>query len=101
MAALAPLVGQVAGIEQCPIHIEQDGMRYSVTAGDLIEQSCEGVPGLAREGEPIYLDNTCHPANQKLALAKAVSARFHAFGIDFEDATGLKNGHFAPFAWSA
>jgi hypothetical protein len=100
MAALAPLVGKVAGVEQRAIRIERESMRYSVSAGELIEQSCEGVPGPAREGEPIYLDNTCHPANPRLALAKASNARFHAFGIDFENASGQKNGHFAPFAWA-
>jgi hypothetical protein len=101
MAALAPLVGQMAGLEQRPIRFEQEGMRYSVTAGELVKQSCEGIPGPAREGEPIYLDNTCHPVNHKLAFAKAVSSSFHAFGIDFECASGSKNAHFAPFAWSA
>ncbi|HEX9835671.1 MAG TPA: DUF1326 domain-containing protein [Alphaproteobacteria bacterium] len=100
MAHLAPLVGRMAGIERRPIRFEQDGMRYSVTAGDLVAQSCEGVPGPARPGEPIYLDNTGHPANQRLALAKAKNSRFHAFGIDWEDASGTRNGHFAPFNWS-
>jgi hypothetical protein len=100
MAAFAPLVGNMAGIERRPIHYERNDMNYSVSAGELVEQSCEGMPGPAREGEPIYLDNTCHPVNPKLALAKATKARFHAFGIDFENAGGLKNGHFAPFSWS-
>ena len=57
------------------------------------------MPGPAVPGEPIWLDNTCHPVNPRLALAKAVRSRFHAFGIDWDDASGLRNGHFAPFAW--
>jgi hypothetical protein len=59
MAALAPLVSRMAGIEKRPIRFEQSGMKYAVTAGELIDQSLEGVPGPARPGEPIYLDNTC------------------------------------------
>jgi len=100
MAALAPLVGRLAGIEKRPIQIEQSGMKYAVKAGELIDQSLEGVPGPARPGEPIYLDNTCHPVNSRLALAKARHSRFHAFGIDWDDASGTRNGHFAPFAWN-
>lgn len=46
----------------------------SVKAGELVDQACEGVPGPARAGEPIHLENTCH---------------------------GTRNGHFAPFAWAA
>ncbi len=100
MAALAPLVGQVAGVERRPIEFQSNGMTYSVTAGDLVDQACEGVPGPARPGEPIYLDNTCHPVNPRLGLAKATRSRFHAFGIDWDDASGTRNGHFAPFTWS-
>lgn len=100
MAALGPLVGKVAGVEQRPISFEQDGMKFAVKAGELIDQAIEGVPGPARPGEPIYLDNTCHPVSARLALAKATKSRFHAFGIDWEDASGTRNGHFAPFAWS-
>ena len=99
MAALAPLVGEVAGIEKRPITFEQDGMTYRVTAGELIDQSLEGVPSLSAEGEPIYIDNTAHPVNAKLALANATNTSFHAFGIDWEDASGTRNGHFAPFSW--
>ncbi|MFN2644760.1 MAG: DUF1326 domain-containing protein [Burkholderiales bacterium] len=100
MAALAPLVGKVAGVEKRPIRFEQEGMKFHVSAGELIDQSLEGIGGPARPGEPIYLDNTCHPVNSRLALAKAKKSRFNAFGIRWDDASGTRNGHFAPFAWS-
>ena len=100
MAALSPLVSHMAGIERRSIQFERDGMAYSVKAGDLIDQKCEGVPSMAEDGEPIVIDNTGHPANSRLALAKAAHTRFHAFGIDWEDASGTRNGHFAPFAWA-
>ena len=58
------------------------------------------MPGPARAGEPIYLDNTGHPVSAKLALAKAARSKFHAFGIDWDDSSGTRNGHFAPFAWA-
>ena len=100
MEALAPLVGEMAGVEKRPITFEVDGMNYAVRAGELIDQAAEGVPSASVEGEPIYLDNTCHPVAAKLALATATRSSFHAFGIDWDDASGTRNGHFAPFAWS-
>lgn len=101
MAALAPLVSEIAGVERRPITFEHDGMRYKVTAGELVDQEIEGTPSPSREGEPVYLDNTVHPVNPKLALAKATHHKFHVFGIDWEDASGTRNGHFAPFSWTA
>ena len=100
MAALAPLVGRVAGTEKRPISFESEGLKRAVRAGDLIDQACEGIAGRARPDEPIYLDNTGHPVNSRLALAKATRSRMHAFGIDWDDASGARNGHFAPFAWA-
>jgi hypothetical protein len=100
MGVLAPLVSKMAGVEKRPITFKKVGMGYSVSAGTLIDQACEGVPSAVRPDEPIYLDNTCHPVNAKLALAKATRSSFHAFGIDWDDASGIRNGHFAPFSWS-
>ncbi len=45
MAALAPLVGRMAGIERSPISFDADRLTRSVRAGDLVDQACEGVPG--------------------------------------------------------
>jgi hypothetical protein len=101
MAALAPLVGSVAGIEKRPITFEADGLNYRVTAGDMVDQSLKGVPSPTREGEPVVLDNTLHPVSTRLALATATRTHFDAFGIRWDDASGTRNGHFAPFAWAA
>ena len=100
MAALGPLVGEVAGIEKRPITFEVDGMNYAVKAGELIDQAITGVASASAEGEPIYLENTCHPVSPRLALANATRSSFHAFGIDWDDSSGTRNGHFASFAWN-
>lgn len=100
MAALGPLVGRVAGVEKRPISFEMSGLKRSVKAGELIDQACEGVTGPARPGEPIYLDNTCHPVSSRIALAKASHSGMHAFGVNWDDSSGTRNGHFAPFAWT-
>lgn len=101
MAMLAPLVGSVAGVERRSISFETDGMNYAVRAGDLVDQACEGLPSMVKPGEPIFIDNVGHPVNTRLALAKATRSRMNAFGIRWDDSTGTRNGHFAPFAWSA
>lgn len=101
MAALAPLVSENAGIERRPITFEMEGLDRVVKAGELVDQALVGVPSVSSEGEPVYLDNTAHPVTPKLALANATQSHFHAFGIDWDDASGTRNGHFASFAWSA
>ncbi len=99
MAALGPLVGRMAGVEKRPISFEMNGMNFAVKAGELVDQACEGIAG-GRPDEPLYLDNTVHPVNARLGLAKATRSIFNAFGIDWKDTSGTRNGHFAPFAWT-
>lgn len=100
MAALAPLVGRVAGVEKRPIVFEIDGLNRVVRAGEFVDQACEGLPSPVAPGEAIMLDNVAHPVNPRVALAKATRSRFNVFGIRWDDSTGTRNGHFAPFAWS-
>jgi hypothetical protein len=100
MAALAPLVGRIAGVERRPIEFVQNGMHHELRAGELIDQSCDGLPSMVAQGEPIVIDQVAHPLNSRLALAKATRSHMHAFGIDWDDDTGTRNGHFAPFAWT-
>jgi len=100
MAALGPLVGGIAGIERRPIQFESSGLQRTMKAGELVEQSCEGVASAAAPDIALCIDNTLHPANSRLSLAKASKSSFHVFGINWDDATGTRNGHFAPFLWS-
>lgn len=101
MANLAPLVGEFAGIERRKIEFTGEGLNYSVKAGDLVDQQIAGIPSMMDATVPIYVDNVGHPANKRLALGKALRSVFNAFGIAWRDMTGSRNGHFAPFSWSA
>jgi len=101
MAALGPLVGEVAGVEKRAISFEGDGMNLAVTAGELVDQAVEGLVSGLETGGPIMIDNTIHPVSSRLALARATRSRFNAFGIDWDNSSGRKNGHFAPFSWAA
>jgi len=100
MAHLAPLVSEIAGIEKRPISFTADGLNYAVKAGDLIDQAIAGVASMEDPAVAIHIDNTGHPANARLALAKATKSLYNAFGIAWKDDTGTRNGHFAPFSWA-
>lgn len=100
MAALAPLLGKFLGVESQPIHYTKDGLKRSVSIPGVLDQAVEGVPG-TKADEPLYIDNTLHPANARLALAKAVRSHVHAFGITWDSTGGRNNGHFAPFTWQS
>jgi len=100
MAMLAPLVGTMAGLERREVRIENHGVTWSATAGELVDEACEGVLNMATPPQVIALDNVSHPINSRLAVAKATRSKMSAFGIEWDDSTGTRNGHYAPFAWS-
>ncbi len=99
MAALGPLIGKFLGAEARPIRFEKAPMKRSVSIPDVLDQAVEGVPGGANAAEPLYIDNTLHPANARLALARAARSHLHVFGLNWDDTSGQNNGHFAPFSW--
>lgn len=100
IAALAPLVGKVAGVERRPVGFEVQGLTRTSSAGELVDQACEGLPSGVDPQWPICLDNVAHPVSTRVALAKATRSRLDAFGIQWADETGRRNAHFAPFSWS-
>jgi hypothetical protein len=99
VAALGPLVGRFVGVEKKSFRFERSGLRRKVTIPGVLEQEAEGVPSVSKSGEPMYLDNTAHPANARLALMKALRSTLSVFGFSWNDTSGRNNGHFAPFQW--
>ncbi len=98
-AILTSVVGQLLGVESRRIQFKKDGMRRSVSIPEMLDQGCEGVASMVNPAEPLYIDNTMHPASSRLALAKATASHLHAFGLNWDDTSGSNNGHFAPFNW--
>jgi hypothetical protein len=95
------LVSDFRGIEYRPIEFMADGLRRSTRIPGVLAFAIEGVASRNRSGEPYYIDNTAHPANRRLALAKASKLEVQGFGLTL-DLTGKgNNGHFAPFSWGA
>ena len=94
------LVGDFRGIAFKPIRIEMEGLKRRVTIDGVLDFAIEGVASRNKSGEPYYIDNTAHPANRRLALARASATRLNAFGLALDLVGKGNNGHFAPFAWS-
>src|SRR5262249_15789373 len=99
MSALGPLVERVLGVEARPITYKKDGTKRSLSIPGVVEQAVEGVPGPAKPGEPLYVDNTLHPANSRLPLARSTGSRPNAVGLRWGEKRGQNKGQFAPFAW--
>ena len=100
MAALGGLVGKFLGVESAPIRFEHNGVKWSVTAASLVDMAAEAAMGINPEAtEPLYLDNTGHPAANRFALAHAAKSHVHALGLSWDDVSGKNNGQYAPFSW--
>jgi hypothetical protein len=98
MAALAPLVGEVLGVERAPIEFVEDGLRHSVRIGDAIDFEVEDVvPFGIQTGKPAGLTGILNPANPDPTAAEATRSQINAFGIEYEGKSGLS----APFSWAA
>ncbi len=99
MAALAPLLPNFLGIETRSIRFTKNGTKRSVEIPGLLEEGVEGVPSPVKPGEALTLDNGAHPANSRVALARATASHVHAFGFDWDETSGRNSGLFAPFSW--
>lgn len=99
MAALAPLVGEVVGVERAAIEVADDGLLHSVRVGDTIEFEIEDiVPFGVENGRPVRFDGMFHPVGSNLTMAEARRSRINAFGIEYEGKTGLST---SEFTWAA
>jgi hypothetical protein len=98
MAGLAPLIGEVLGVERAPFEVREDGLTHSVKIGDAIDFEVEDiVPFGIESGEPAKLTGVFHPVGSELTAAEATRSNVNAFGIQYEGKSGLS----APFSWAA
>jgi hypothetical protein len=99
MAGLAPLIGEMLGIERAAILVEEDGLRHSVRVGGMIDFEIEDiVPFGIETGEPVRFSGMFHPVGSDLTMAEAKRSRINAFGIEYEGKTGLSK---SDFSWAA
>jgi hypothetical protein len=99
MGALAPLVGEVVGVERAAIEVTDDGLVHSVRVADTIDFEIEDiVPFGADSGQPVRFQGMFHPVASDLTMAEARRTRINAFGISYEGKTGLST---STFSWAA
>ena len=99
MGALAPLVGEVVGVERAAIEVTDDGLVHSVRVADTIEFEIEDiVPFGVEDGQPVRFQGMFHPVASALTMAEARRTRINAFGIAYEGKTGLST---STFSWAA
>jgi hypothetical protein len=100
MAALSALVGKFLGVESAPIRFDRTGAKWSVTAAKLVDMAAEGAMGIDPSiTEPLFMDNTGHPAANRFALAHALKSHVDALGLNWSDTSGKNHGQYAPFSW--
>lgn len=102
MATLAPLIGKVLGVDRALIDYRDNGRRHAVRVADAIDIEIEDrvAPQFGEDGPVMGLTGMFHPANDTLTIAQAIRAignEVHGRSWDFAG----RNGHAAPFAWSA
>jgi hypothetical protein len=96
MAGLAPLVGEILGVERAAITVDDDGLHHRVQVGDVIEFEIEDiVPFGVETGEPVRFSGMFHPVGSDLTMAQAKRSRINAFGIQYEGKTGLSKSEFS------
>jgi hypothetical protein len=99
MAGLAPLVGEILGVERATIEVDTEGLRHRVRVGDRIEFEIEDiVPFGVATGEPVRFSGMFHPVGSDLTMAEATRSSINAFGIEYQGRTGLSK---ADFSWVA
>jgi len=99
MGALAPLVGEILGVERATIEVHDDGLRHSVKVADKIDFEIDDiVPFGVETGQPIRFNGMFHPVGSDLTMAEAKHSRINAFGISYEGKTGLSK---SEFTWAA
>lgn len=96
-AMFAPLMGEMLGVEVAQIEYRDEGRRHSVRIGDAVDVEIEDFEGA--DGKVMAIHNVAHPASSTLTIAQAKRAKIRAFGLDLDNEG--KNGHAAPFSWSA
>ena len=85
MAGIAPLVGEVLGVEKAAISIDHDGVDHSVQVGDAIDFEVQDiVPFGVEDGRRVKFDEMFHPVASDLTMAEAIRSTMNAFGIEYE-----------------
>jgi hypothetical protein len=99
MAALAPLIGEILGVDRQPIEYANQGLRHRIKIGNDTSVEMEDiVPFGVETGQPAQLTNVFHPAGSTLTIGRGEIGIIKAFGLDFDNSG--KSAFSAPFSWA-
>ncbi len=99
MAGIAPLVGEMLGVERAAIEIIDDGLNHTVRVANAIDFEIKDiVPFGVETGEPVRFSGMFHPVASDLTMAEATRSQINAFGIAYEGKTGVST---SEFSWAA
>jgi hypothetical protein len=97
MANIAPLIGELLGIERLPIEYSDNGNRHRIRIGDAIATEVEDYA--AQEGgETTKVSGVAHPSNSTITIARPIESKIKVFGMEFKNAG--KSAFSAPFNWA-
>jgi hypothetical protein len=96
-AALGPLMGGSLGTERAPIEFVDDGTRHRVRIGERTTIEIEDFVS-PNTNQVVRITGIGFPADN-LTVATATQSEINLFGLELSHKG--KNGHSAPFAWSA
>jgi hypothetical protein len=97
LGALAPLIGEVLGVERAPITYASDGLTHSVKIGDAMDVEVQDIVQQGSE-EPVRIQNMTMAPVPDVAVATAARASINAFGLDWDN-TG-QHASTGPYSWS-
>jgi hypothetical protein len=99
MEALAPLLGEVLGVERTPMEFSSENGHHRLKAGDAAEMEVEDVvPFGVETGQPAALTGVNHPAGSTLTIGKAKGSRVNVLGLEFSHPG--QSGFSTRFSWS-
>jgi len=100
MSGLAPLIGEMLGLESAPMEYANDGRRHRVRIGDAIDLEVEDfVSPLDPTGAGVKLSGVAWLGADALAVGRATTSRVNVFGLEWSNEG--RNSFSAPFSWSA
>ena len=85
------------GVKYVPIRYTAEARVRSVTIPGIMDFSVEGILASRQQSEPMRLENTAHPVNSSLALAKGTASTFTDHGKTWDNSG--RNGHYSTFEW--
>ena len=91
------LTSDFRGTKYCGITFESEGDKRRVVIPDVMDFNIQGIRAGSRR-EVMRLENTGHPVNSTLALARGTASTYSDHGMTWDNTD--KNAHFADFEWS-